>query len=271
MSNRNYQYLDHDLNPASVADHSLLILLDTDHFSFAVTNGKRLLLLAEGLDLAELNGPADEDDLLYRKYGQSIIAVPDINFTLVPFELFNPDKVTDFARFLDVKADEKVFSQHLDAENQVLFKIKTALTDQLAVNFDVHDIVFGASGFIKAIAGNSPSNQNLYLQINDRQVELLNFNSGKLRFYNHFEFLNEDELAYYTTLVASELQIPADELVLYLSGEVNADDKNFSRLQKFFPRVEINTIKPLKMPNQFPSHSILTLTALALCGSSAAH
>jgi len=271
MSNRNYQYLDHDLNPASVAEYSLLILLDSMSFSFAVTNGKKLLLLAEGLDLAELSGAADEADLLFYKYGQNFIAVPDINFTLVPFEVYSPDKVADFARFLDVKADEKVFSQQLDSGNQVLFKIKADLVEKLAVHFDLNDVVFKPKGFINAVAGIEPANQNLYLQINKQQVELLNISNGKLRFYNHFEFLNEDELAYYTTVVAGELQIPADELVLYLSGEVNAGDKNFTRLQKFFPRVEINSLKPLKMPNQFPSHSILTLTALALCGSSAVH
>ena len=271
MSNRNYQYLDHDLNPAMVAEHTLLLLLGTKHFSFAVSNGKKLLLLAEGLDLAELNSPGSDDDLLFRKYGRTVIAVPDINFTLLPFEVFSPDKVADFARFLDVKPGERVFSQHLDADNQVLFKTSGALIEMVTEHFDVHDIVFGASGFIKAVAQNNPLNHQLFVQINDNRVELLNYNNGKLRFYNHFEFFNEDELTYFTTVVAEELQIPAAELALHLSGDVKADDKNFSRLQKFFPLVEINTISPLKLPIQFVSHSILSLTALALCGSSAVH
>ena len=271
MSSRNYQYLDHDLNPAMVAEYTLLLLLDTKHFSFAVSNGKKLLLLAEGLDLTELSSPGNDDDLLFRKYGRTVIAVPDLNFTLMPFEVFSPDKVADFARFLDVKPGEKVFSQHLDADNQVLFKTSGALIEMITEHFDVHDIVFGATGFIKAVAENSPLNHQLFIQINDSQVELLNYNNGKLRFYNHFDFFNEDELAYFTTLVADELQISAEELVLYLSGEVNRDDNNFSRLQKFFPKVEISTISPLKLPSQFASHSILTLTALALCGSSAVH
>ena len=271
MSNRNYQYLDPDLDPRKAADHTLLVQAGTDSFSFAVTDGKRLLLLSNNLSLDELNGQSDDDDLLFGNYGRKIIALSPAGFTFVPSGIFSPEKVADLARFLDVKSSEKVFSHPLDTENQVVFKVCGALADKIAANFDLQDVVFGASGWIKSISNSGPGDSNLYLNLSGNKVEILNFKEGKLRFYNAFEFMSEDELAYFTTIVGGDLQIAADNITLYLSGDVEADDKNFNRLRKFFSRVDLNSIKPLKLPSRYASHPSLKLTALALCGSSAAH
>src|SRR5438270_523676 len=117
MSNRNYQYLDSDIDPHKAADHTLLVQAGADSFSFAVTDGKRLLLLSGDRSLDELNGPPGDDDLLFRNYSRRIIGVAPTGFTLVPASVFDPGKVADLARFLDVKPNEKIFSQPLDAEN----------------------------------------------------------------------------------------------------------------------------------------------------------
>jgi len=271
MSNRSYQYLDPDLDQRNAAQHTLLVQANANSFSFAVTDGTKLLLLSDDLSLDEMNRVSGDDDLLFRNYGRRIIGLSNTGFTLMPAAIFNPQKVADLARFLHVKETEKVFSQPLDAENQVVFKVCGSLTEKIEANFDLEDIVFGAKGWIKAIAGNEPSPSNLYLNISGNKVEILNFGGGKLRFHNSFEFMNEDELAYFTTVAAGDLQISADTVTLYLSGNVEANDRNFGRLRKFFSRVDLNSIKPLRLPNQFASHPSLKLTALALCGSSAAY
>jgi len=268
MDNRNYQYLDSDFNPEQTGDHTLLVSTNANGFSFAVTGRNKLLLLSGEMDLAEFSKPSGDDDLLFKNYRQRIIGVSNTGFTLVPASVFNPDKVADFARFLDVKATEKVFSQPLDANNQVLFKINSDLANTLAEKFTIKDITFGAKGWIKAIAGEGPPNQYLYLNVRGNRVEILNFRDGKLRFYNSFEFMNGDELAYFSTVVANELQLPGEAITLVLSGDITPDDQNGSRLAKFFRRVELNTTCPVKLPKQFSPNSLLYLTALELCGSS---
>jgi len=269
MDNRNYQYLDHDFDPAKAGNYTLLVQVGGSSFSFAVTDGSKVLVLAEGLDVSQLGESSGEDDLLFKNYRQTIIGLPDTGFTFVPVSLFNPGKVADFARFLDVKPTEKVFSQPLDAENQVIFKINGDLVNIITERFDVKDIVFAANGWIKAVATEGPPNQYLYLNIGGDKVDILNSRDGKLRFYNSFGFQNEDELAYFTSMVAGELQLPAEAITLVLSGDISTDDQNGSRLAKFFNRVELNSVTPVKLPKQFPSHSLLYLTALSLCGSSA--
>lgn len=268
MDNRNYQYLDHNFDPAQTGDYTLLVRADADNFSFAITDANKLLLLSDQVDLSVLNEPAGENDLLFKNYKQQIIGVSNTGFTLIPASIFNPEKVADFARFLNVKPTEKVFSQPLDTDNQVLFKVKGDFVNILTEKFNTKDVVFGARGWIKAVAGDGPANQYLYLNVTGNLVEILNFRDGKLRFYNNFEFMNGDELAYFSTVVASELQLPDEAVTLVLSGDINPDDQNGSRLAKFFRRVELNATCPVKLPKQLSPNSLLYLTALNLCGSS---
>jgi hypothetical protein len=269
MDNLNYQFLDHDFSPAKAGEYTLLVLADDEQFSFAAISGNTLLALSTRLDWSALAEPVAENNLLTLNYGQRIIGLHGSGFTLVPVSVFNPDKAADFARFLDVKDTDKIFSQPLDAENQVIFKIAEKTLAAIDGKFDLNDVVFAPKGWIRATAGGNPTNDNLYLDISGDRVEILNFNDGKLRFYNSFGFENEDELAYFTSLVADELQLPACNLVL--SGDFNADEVKKGRLSQFFGSIEINKLKPVKLPAKFAPHPVLTLTALSLCGSSAEH
>lgn len=258
------------MNTNQHADYTLLIKIGLHSFSYAVAGQGRLLALKENLDLTELSQPTEGNKMLSADYNQHIIAIPYTGFTIVPAGLFNPEKVADFARFLDVKRDEKVFSQPLDADNQVIFKTDNALVSLVAEKFGINSIVFAPKGWIKLTTANHPADDQIYLDVEGNKAEFLNFKEGKLRFYNSFEFMAPDELAYFATLVASELQLSPGEVTLVLSGGISLDDENGVRLDRFFGKVELNTMSALELSGKTASHDILTLTALSLCGSSEA-
>jgi hypothetical protein len=229
-----------------------------------------MLVLKENLDLAELSQPSDGNKMLSAEYSEHIVGIPYAGFTIVPASLFNSEKVADFARFLDVKRDEKVFSQPLDADNQIIFKANNALVNLVAEKFGINSIVFAPKGWIKLTAVNNPADDRIYLNVEGNKAEFLNFNEGKLRFYNSFEFMAPDELAYFATLVASELQLLPGDITLVLSGGITPDDINGIGLDRFFRKLELNTMSALALSEQTGSNDILTLTALSLCGSSEA-
>lgn len=258
------------MNTNQTAGYTLSIKIGLYSFSYAVAGQGRMLALKENLDLTELSQPTDGNKMLSADYSQHIVAIPYTGFTIVPASLFNPDKVADFARFLDVKRDEKVFSQPLDADNQVIFKADNALVNLVAEKFGINSIVFAPKGWIKLVAKNNPADNQIFLNIEGNKAEFLNFKEGKLRFYNSFEFMAPDELAYFATLVASELQLPPGEVTLVLSGGITPDDENAVSLDRFFHKLELNTMSALELSGQTASHDILTLTALSLCGSSEA-
>jgi hypothetical protein len=268
MSNLNHHYRSDDFSPEQTSGYTLLVQLGENTFSYAVTGQNKLLVL-EGEVSYELSEPMDE--LLSSQFKERIIGVPNNGFTFIPAQLYNSDKAADFSRFLDVKSTDKVFSQPLDNANQVIYKADESIVATIADKFDVKDAVFSGKGWIVAIAGNNPSDLDLYLNIKNEKVEVLNFQDGKLRFYNDFEFQNEDELVYFTSFVVEALQLPPLAVTLILSGDVSLDDLNGSRLAEFFNKVELNSLKTTDLPGQFEPHSLLSLTALQLCGSSEAH
>ena len=269
MSNRNHSY-NTDLNTDQSADYTLLVQIGLNSFSYAVAGQGRLLVLKEDVSLVELSQTSESNNILSSDYKKRIVSLPHTGFTFVPVSLFNPEKVADFARFLDVKPDEKVFSQPLDADNQVIYKTDESLVNMVAEKFGVNSVVFAPKGWIKLTATNSPSNNDLYINIDGDQAEFLNFRDGKLRFYNSFEFKAADELAYFAMFVAGELQLHPSDITAILSGDIALDNENATSLTRFFGKIELNSMSSLEVPDQTASHDILTLTALSLCGSSEA-
>jgi hypothetical protein len=271
MSNHNFYYRDNDFNPGQSAEYTLLVQVGAASLSYLVTGENKLLVLEKDIDLKELTEPSEANKLLSAEYKQRIIGLPQDGFTFIPDSLFKADGIADIARFLDVKATEKVFAQRLDGENIVVYKVDGSIVTQISDKYDLDDAVFGPKCWIRAIAANNPSDETLYLNINKDKVELLNFKSGNLRFFNNFEFKNSDELVYFTTLVAGELQLLPQNITLILSGDVESGDNNNTRLAEFFGKVELNDLNLLELPAEIASHTVLTLTALSLCGSLEAH
>ncbi|WP_428329468.1 DUF3822 family protein [Mucilaginibacter sp.] len=264
MSDINH-YTDNNFNLYQAYSYTLLIQVAANSFSFAIIDQNQLLVSAQNCALSELAHPDKLADLLTATYKKVIIGLPANGLTLIPNILFKEEQVAGFARFLDVKNNEKVFAQKLDEVNAIVYKTNEALVSAIQ-NFGLQNVVYTAQGWIKVIAKNNPASNNLYLEIGNDTVQFLYF-SGGLRFYNTFEFKDEDELAYFTSFVTTELNLKPQYITLVVSGDVNTGDGNLSRLADFYPKIEINQFKVLDLPGQIPSHTILALAALSLCGS----
>jgi hypothetical protein len=267
MSDNTNNYTDDSFSLYQAYSYTLLLQVDSTSFSYAVVHQNRLLVSAQNCDLDELAHPKQLSELLTATYKKVIVGLPATSLTLVPKSLFSEDHVADFARFLDVKETEKVLAQTLDDQNMIIYKTKGDLVSAVE-KFDLKNTVYTTQGWIKAISANGPSNNSLYIEIGKDTVQFLYFSLNKLRFYNVFEFKNADELVYFTTFVAEELNLKPQQTVLVLSGEISVNDKNMSRLGDFYPKIEINALQVLELPGQIASHKFLALAALSLCGSS---
>ncbi len=266
MYDHNNNYTDNSFNLYQAYSYSLLLQVDLTSFSYAFVHQNRLMVYAQNCDLDELAHPKQLSEILTATYRRVIIGLPATGLTLVPKSLFQEGHVADFARLLDVRQDEKVFAQALDAENNIIYKTPEHLASAVE-KFGFGNTFYNARGWIQAIAGSRPSSGSLYLDISRANVQFLYFQGKSIRFYNTFEFKNEEELVYFTSFVCDELNLKPKETTLILSGEVTIDDKNMKRLGDFFPKMEINGIKVLELPGQIPSHKLLSLSALSLCES----
>jgi hypothetical protein len=269
MSEHNYNYHDDNFSLDKAEGYTLLIQIEKAAFTYAIADENKLVAWAENHPLDELTDPQELLDLLSAKYKQVVVGLPSGGFTLLPKSMFNLDHITDLARYLDVKTGQKVLAQDLDAENVIIYKTQEDVL-AAAEEFGLRNAVFSLHGWVNAIARNNPGDSDLYLDINGNTVDILNFKAGKLRFYNTFEFNGDDELAYFAAFVSDELALPPSLINIYLSGDINADDKSISRLAEFFGKVQVNALTVLELPEEIVAHRILSIAALSLCVSSEA-
>jgi hypothetical protein len=270
MDNHNNNYNDNSFNLYQAYSYSLLLQVDTTSFSYAFLQQNRLLVYAQNCDLDELAHPKQLSEILTATYKQITIGLPATGLTLVPKSLFSGSRVPDLARLLDVKEDERVFAQAFDDDNHIIYKTPGYLASAVE-KFGFQNTVYTAQGWIQAISKSYPHNNNLYIEIGKTTLQFLHFSGKSIRFYNSFEYKNEDELVYFASLVGEELNLNPHQVTLVLSGDITTEDKNMKRLAEFFPHIEINGLKILELPGQIPSHKLLALAALSLCGSSAAY
>jgi Protein of unknown function (DUF3822) len=267
MNEKPTTFSDNTLNLDQAYYYTLLLLIDTDTFAYAVVYKTKLMAYGDHYPLSELAEPKQLQEILSVSYKKIIIGYTGTGFTLVPHQIFNQEHIAELGKLLDVKENEKVLAQVLDDKNYAVYKVpaqQLALVDRL--NFK--NIVFAGKALIKVISQSRPLNTNLYLNVIGQQGEFIYFRDELLRFYNRFEFKSSGDLAYYSALVMNELDLQTANTSLLLSGSINAADELYKHLSNFFPQTGFNTIPLLEMPQQIPSQQILALAGLLLCGSS---
>jgi len=267
MSENRHHYTSDDLSLTQAHSYTLLLQVDANSFNYAVLTGKQLLAWGENYSLDELRDPQLLRDILTANYQQVIAGLASTGFTLLPQSLFDSNRIADVARLLDVSNTEKVNAEALDSQNIIIYKVDEMLTYAIK-DLDNQKAVFTDTGWIKAIAADSPLSNNVYLNIGNDVVSVVNFTNSKLRFYNNFTVKNHEELAYFCALVTTELGIKPEDAKLIISGDINNSDRYFTYLKEFFGTVELNNIRLLTLADKVTPHKILSLSALSLCASS---
>jgi hypothetical protein len=266
MGEQIYTFRDTSFNINQAYYYTLLIQINNDSFSYAITYKKQLLAWDTNCNLAELSQPQELQDELNATYKKVVIGLPADGFTLVPAALFAKHQVANYARVLDVKLHDRILAQSLDKQNFIIYKLDESIVSSVQ-RFDLNNAVYVNKGWIIAAAQNNPGNQDIYLHAENGKAEFLNFKNGSIRFYNNFEYKNEQDLAYYAAFVVEELGILTQNVHFKLSGSIQPEDKYSTRLADFFHHITFFNPQLLELPDQISSQQILTLAALSLCGS----
>ncbi|TWR25418.1 DUF3822 family protein [Mucilaginibacter achroorhodeus] len=264
MSENKTLYTSNDLSLNQAHSYTLLLQVEVNSFSYAIVHGKQLLAWGENFNTDELRDPDQLRDILTANYKEVLIGLDAEAATLLPKSLYEPGRVNEIARLLDVKDNEKVFSQLLDDDNVIIYKADETLTYAVK-DLDNQYVFHKDAGFIKAIPNDYPTSSNLYLNIGHDKVSIVNYKYNKLRFNNTFSIKNHEELAYFCALVAKELQLEPKDMRLVLSGEINDTDGYFNYLKDFFGQVRLSSITILDAPYDIQSHKLLAIAALLLC------
>ena len=264
MTSHSKLYFSDDFSPEKAKDYTLLIQIRNTDFSFAVVYQNILQAWGNGYPLSELITPTDFVNFLTpTEYQKVIIGLTPLVFNIVPKHLYQEKHAAQLVKLLDVSETDKVYSQTLNPDNQVVFKDSNEVLPTLVTRYPNHQIVFGYKGWLEAIVKTEPAVDNLYIDIQASEVHFAYFKEGKLRFYNSFKYADPNDLAYFTALTTNELQLNPADTYLVVSGDADVSRGN---LNEFFPNIDINPIGQLQqLPNGITAQQLLSLTALTLC------
>ncbi len=266
MNEQTHTYRDSTLNMAEADNYTLLVQVNPESFAYAIVEDKQLLACETNCNLSELTEPEQLYERLTADYKKTVIALPAKEFVLIPISLFDANNTAEYAHLLDVKEDEKVIAQPLDAYNYVVYKVNEQHLNAIT-NFDIKNVVFAPKGWMHAIDRSEPTITDLFLNINGNQVEFAYYKKNKLRFYNKFEFNSTEDLIYYAVFVSDELELKQQSTALIISGNISDEYELYKSLSEYFTVVMINDIRVLELPANIPSSQILSLSALSLCAS----
>jgi hypothetical protein len=103
---------------------------------------------------------------------------------------------------------------------------------------------------------------------NDKFVAAI-YKSGKLQLVQTFAYQTPEDAAYYLLLICKQLKITQSEIVLKLSGLIDAQSALYTELLKYFEKVEHEGIPSSfstgGILDEYPSHYFSPLLKMSLC------
>ena len=177
-------------------------------------------LLSDSDDLFHTLERALESKGLNNKSFQSVKCIMDNRYcALVPEPLFNND---DQAIYLDfgfqIPEGYSIGSERLEStQSYNVFAYLKALQDKVSTKWGNVSIVHSSSVFINSIMQDTESN-SIYVNVRNRDFDMLIKKDGKLLFYNNFRFNTKEDFAYFLLFAMEQKGISGQDTLVSFSG-----------------------------------------------------
>ena len=83
------------------------------------------------------------------------------------------------------------------------------------------------------------NSQKLFLNVNDGFFELVFFKNKKLRFYNSFEFLKNEDVLYFLICCLNQLNLNPENIHLLCYGNISLNSSLYELLYNYIRNIEI--------------------------------
>lgn len=222
-------------------------------------------------NISELVNQISSEDKLKLNYSSCSVSYKNFPSTLIPnklFDLENKHKYLDFV----VEEVESVKSDILhQSDSSLVYSINNNLVNS------IHQII---PNIIEKNSTNIAICQLLkqyshlkkktsYLFINTNNIEIIITENGKLIFQNSFKVFNSTDILYFTLFCFNQLNLDPNKNKLFLFGEVEKGDENYSLLYEYIRNIKFGEISSslsfTEELNNVSNHKYFTLFSQLLC------
>ena len=195
-------------------------LLDTTTQRLIALECYQSELLADSDDLFRTLERALESKGLNNKAFQSVICIIDNRYcTLVPESLFNKDNQASYLDFgFQIPEGYSIVSERLESTQcHNVFAYLKALQDKVLSKWGNASIIHSSSVFINSMMQNAENN-GVYVNVRNRDFDMLIKKDGKLLFFNNFRFNTKEDFAYFLLFAMEQNGVSGQEMPVSFSG-----------------------------------------------------
>lgn len=193
--------------------------------------------------LKELKAKLGEIDLRGRSFSQVMVIHKNNMFSLVPKALFHKDELPNYLKF-NVKMMANDLLAYDEIPNQELVNVYIPYTNINNYIFDLFgEFEFKHSGtvLIGTLMGRANAAQEpvCYLQVSEKEMEMMVVSDRKLLFYNQYEYNSREDFLYYLLFGLEQLQLAPDKVQVKMFGTIEEGDPIFELCHRYLGQVSV--------------------------------
>jgi hypothetical protein len=214
---------------------------------------------------------ADEFSLTRSTFKTIYVNWLNSNFTLIPAAYYETGKAKELLDFnVGVKENETVLVNDLKDNIKLIFSIPTELKQAIDKTFPHHQLKhFGSSSVNLFFSHFQLKNSDVFLNIHEKQVELLVKKEKALQLYNIFNCKSDEDILYYLMFSVEQFKLDPASLRLCISGNRETSDELFTAIKKYIRHLNFaNSDKIIKRKEELeniPNHFYFSLLNRVLC------
>ncbi|WP_240905128.1 DUF3822 family protein [Flagellimonas oceani] len=195
------------------------------------------------LMLKELKEKLGDQSGIGKDFSEVMVIHKNNMFSLVPKPLFNREELPNYLKF-NAKIMANDLIAHDEIPNQDIINVYIPYTNINNYIFDLFgEFEFKHSGTVLL---NTLLNQNrttsepiCYVQVSDREMEMMVMSEKKLLFYNQFEYKSKEDFLYYLLFSLEQLVMDLEKIHLKLFGAIEEGDPIYELCYQYVKNISV--------------------------------
>lgn len=195
------------------------------------------------LILKELKAVLNENNTVGSQFSEVVVIHKNGLFSLVPRTLFKKEELPNYLKFnAKIMANDHIAYDEIAPHDMVNVYIPfTNVNNYIFGLFGTFEFKHSGTVLISTLLKQSRATTapTCYVQVAEKELEIVVVSDKKLLFYNHFEYKTKEDFLYYLLFSLEQLQLNLEDIQLKLFGMVEEGDSIFNHCYTYIKHVSV--------------------------------
>ncbi|WP_240740119.1 DUF3822 family protein [Flagellimonas allohymeniacidonis] len=193
--------------------------------------------------LKELKQILNTNNIKNTSFEEVVVIHKNNLFSLVPKPLFNKEELPNYLKFnAKIMANDHIVYDELDNHEMVNVYIPfTNVNNYIFELFGEFEFKHSGSVLISTLLGQSKSSSETmcYVQVSEKEMEIVVVSEKKLLYYNFFEYSSPEDFLYYLLFTFEQLNLDTSEVQLKLFGSIEEGDAVYEICHRYVKNISV--------------------------------